>query len=59
MSAVLRLLLAAGLILVLALTVYQPRRLRRFGRQIRLVGFVYVLAVLISAALRVAGVFAS
>ncbi|MFN8639159.1 MAG: hypothetical protein U0360_06800 [Dehalococcoidia bacterium] len=56
MSAALRLLLAAGLIAVLALMVFQPRKLRRFARQIRLVGFVYVVAVLTNAVLRLTGV---
>jgi hypothetical protein len=56
MSAALRLLLAAGLITVLVLIVFQPRKLRRFARQIRLVGFLYVVAVLTNAVLRVTGV---
>lgn len=56
MSAALRLLLAAGLITVLVLIVLQPRKLRRFARQIRLVGFLYVVAVLTNAVLRLTGV---
>lgn len=56
MSAALRLLLAAGLITVLVLIVFQPRKLRRFARQIRLVGFLYVVAVLTNAVLRLTGV---
>ena len=56
MSTVLRLLLLAGLVVSLSLIVMQPRQLRRFGRQVRLVGFAYVLAVLVSAAVRLTGV---
>lgn len=55
MSTVLRLLLAAGLVVALSLIVMQPRQLRRFGRQVRLIGFLYVLAVLASAVLRLTG----
>ncbi len=56
MSAVLRLLLAAGLVLVVALILLRPQRLRPFARQIRVVGFIYVVVVLLSAAVRAAAV---
>lgn len=56
MSTVLRLLLVAGLVVALSAIVMQPRQLRRFARQIRLVGFLYVLAILVSAAIRLTGV---
>ncbi|MCC6237475.1 MAG: hypothetical protein IT299_07860 [Dehalococcoidia bacterium] len=56
MSTFLRLLLVVGLGLVAVMIVMGPHRARRFGKQLRLVGFVYVLVVLMSAALRVSGV---
>jgi hypothetical protein len=56
MSTFLRLLLVAGVLLAAVLVVLGPVRMRRFGRQIRLVGFVYVAVVVTSAALRLSGV---
>jgi hypothetical protein len=56
MSTVLRLLLWGGLIAAVVVLTVHPLRVRRIGRQIRLVGFVYVVAVLISAALRLLGI---
>jgi hypothetical protein len=56
MSTVLRLLLYGGLVVAIALIVVQPARLRWMGRRLRLVGFVYVIAVLLSAALRALGI---
>ncbi len=52
MSAVLRLLLAAGFVVVVALILLRPERLRPFARQIRIVGFLYVVVVLLSAVVR-------
>ena len=59
MSTFLRLLLLVGLGLAALLIVMGPRRARRFSRQLRLVGFLYVLVVLTSAALRVSGVLST
>ncbi len=56
MSTLLRLLLIAGLGLSALMIFLGPRRARRFGKQLRLAGFIYVAAVLASAALRVSGV---
>ena len=56
MSTLLRLLLWAGLLAAVALIVVRPRRLRWMSGRLRLVGFAYVAAVLISAALRVFGI---
>ncbi|MEZ4502514.1 MAG: hypothetical protein R3C39_07805 [Dehalococcoidia bacterium] len=56
MSTLLRLLFFASLIAVTVIVVYRPRRLRRYGRRIRQVGYAYVAAILISAALRVLGI---
>ena len=47
MSTVLRLLLWGGLLVVVALIVVRPRRLHWLSGRLRLVGFVYVAAVLI------------
>lgn len=55
MSTVLRLLLWGGLLVAVAVIVVRPTRLRWMGRRVRLVGFAYVAAVLISAALRALG----
>ncbi len=44
-------LVGAGLVL-LYLSVMQPRRLRRLGRNARTVGYAYIAAVLIGAVLR-------
>lgn len=56
MSTVLRLLLYGGLVVAIALIVVRPTRLRWMGQRLRLVGYVYVVAVLISAALRALGI---
>ncbi len=55
MSTVLRLVLWGGLLVAVAVIVVRPTRLRWVGRRVRLVGFAYVAAVLISAALRALG----
>jgi hypothetical protein len=56
MSTLLRLLLYASVIGVAALVLLRPRRLERYGRLLRRVGYAYVAAILISAALRVLGI---
>ena len=57
MGSFLRLLLLVSLLAVVALSVYQPRRWRAFLRRVRIVGYAYVAAVLISAALRLSGIW--
>lgn len=52
MSSLLRLLLYGSLALVVAYLVISPRQWRRFGRRARMVGYAYVVAVLLSALLR-------
>jgi hypothetical protein len=47
-----RLLLLASAIFVLYLVLFAPARLRRIGWHAERVGFAYVVAVLLSAALR-------
>ncbi len=57
MSTLLRLALlvsAAGLVVMLF---YSPRRIQRFGRRARMVGYVYVAAILIGAVLRLLGFY--
>lgn len=53
------LLVLAGVVGLGVAFIYQPRRpesrLGRIGRRIRVVGYAYVAALLISAALRLAG----
>ena len=44
------------MLVAVALIVVRPRRLRWMSGRLRLVGFAYVAAVLISAALRVFGI---
>ena len=56
MSTVLRLLLWGGLLAAVAVIVVRPRRLRWMTGRLRLIGFAYVAAVLISAALRAFGI---
>jgi len=47
-----RLLLIASAIFVLYLVLFAPARLRRIGWHAKRVGFAYVTAILLSAALR-------
>ncbi len=57
MSTLLRLAVlasAAGLVVML---LYSPRRIQRFGRRVRIVGYAYVAAILIGAALRLLGFY--
>ena len=56
MSTLLRLLLYGGVLVAVLLIVVRPSRLRWMGGRLRLVGFAYVAAVLISAALRALGI---
>lgn len=56
MSTLLRLLFVVSLVVVTAMVVFRPARLRGYGRRMRTVGYAYVAAILISAALRLLGV---
>ena len=56
MSMFLRVLLFGGALLVTAMFVLAPDRWRQWGRRLRIVGFAYVAAVLISTVLRLMGV---
>lgn len=52
MSTLLRIFLIATAVMIAYFVIMRPRELRRLGRGIRLVGFAYVLAVIISAVMR-------
>lgn len=55
MSTLLRDLLLASVVIVLFMMVTRPRQFREWGQKARLLGLVYVFAVLISAALHLLG----
>lgn len=55
MSNLLRILLISGAIYLAYLVITQPRSIRTLGRKAWLVAWVYVVAILISAAIRLAG----
>ena len=55
MSTILRIAFLGAIVAVVILLLYRPRQVRSLGRRLRVVGFAYVAAVLISAALRVSG----
>ncbi|HJM88526.1 MAG TPA: hypothetical protein QF624_02725 [Dehalococcoidia bacterium] len=57
MSALLRLSLIAGALLIGYMLLYSPGRLQALGRRLRIVGFAYVAAILIGAALRLLGFY--
>lgn len=57
MSSLLRALLLASIVAVLYMMVVRPREFRQLGQKLRLLGVVYVVAVLISAALQLAGIY--
>lgn len=54
MSALIKYVVLGSLAVVVFLAVARPRKLRVLGRQARLLGLVYVVAVLTSAALDLA-----
>ena len=54
MGSLIRILLLATLLVVAYYVLFRPRELRHIGRQARKVGYAYVIAILISAVLRVA-----
>jgi hypothetical protein len=57
MSSLLRLSLIAAVLLVGYMLLYSPGRLQSLGRRLRIVGFAYVAAILIGAALRLLGFY--
>lgn len=52
MSTLLRISFYGALAVAVAFLVLSPTKLRRFGGRVRTIGYAYVAAVLISAALR-------
>ena len=56
MSTILRIAFLGAIVVVVILLLYRPSRFRTLGQKLRVVGFAYVAAVLISAALRVSGI---
>ena len=56
-SSLLKALLLASIVAILFMMVLRPREFRTLGQKARLLGLVYVLAVLISAALQLIGVY--
>ena len=55
MSTLLRVLLIATAIIIVGLIVLKPRRFRTLGQKLRLVGYLYVVAILIGAVMQLAG----
>ena len=55
MSTLLKIVLVATMVAVAAMVVLRPRQLRSIGRKARLVGYIYVLAILIGAVMQLAG----
>jgi hypothetical protein len=52
LGSLIRIFLVATLLVVAYFVLFRPRQLRQIGKQLRTVGYVYVAAILISAALR-------
>lgn len=55
MSTLLRILLITTLIIVVALIVLRPRQIRTIGQKARLIGYLYVIAIIIGAVMQLAG----
>lgn len=55
MSTLLRIILVASVLITTVMIVLGPRRARTLGQRLRLIAYLYVLAVLIGAALQLAG----
>lgn len=55
MSTLLRVILVATLIAVVLLVVLRPTRVRTLGQKLRLIGYLYVIAILIGAVMQLAG----
>lgn len=54
MSSLLKLVLIAGVIFLVYMMLTNPRQIRALGRRARLVVFLWVIAILIGAFLRIA-----
>ncbi len=52
MGSFLRLLLLAGVVVLLYMVIMRPRELRQLGRRARLVGLLYVVALVATALTR-------
>ena len=52
MGSLIRIFLVATLLVVAYFVLFRPRQFRQIGKQLRTVGYAYVAAILISAALR-------
>ena len=52
MGSLIRILLLATVMVVAYFVIMRPTQLRQIGKQLRTVGYAYVAAILISAALR-------
>ncbi|MCK9495400.1 MAG: hypothetical protein M0R75_07885 [Dehalococcoidia bacterium] len=55
MSTLLRILVITTIIAIAALVVLRPQRLRTIGQKARLIGYLYVIAILIGAVMQLAG----
>jgi hypothetical protein len=55
MSNLLRIVFISGAIYLAYLMITQPRSIRMLGRKALTVGLVYALAIVVSAAIRIAG----
>ena len=55
MSTLLRILLITTVIIIVLLIVLRPRQFRTIGQKLRLVGYLYVVAVIIGAVMQLAG----
>ncbi len=57
MTTLLKDIILVSMVLTLLMMVFRPRQFRQLGKQARKLGLIYVVAVLISAALHLAGWF--
>ncbi|MEE8336883.1 MAG: hypothetical protein V3R95_02355 [Dehalococcoidia bacterium] len=57
MSSFLRIAILGGAAAIVFMVLFRPTQLRSMGRHLRIVGFAYVAAILIGAALRLLGVY--
>lgn len=55
MSTLLRILLITSLIFIAALVILRPTQVRSLGAKARLIGYLYVIAILVGAVTQLAG----
>lgn len=55
MSTLLKILFVVTVVVLAALIVLRPRKLKTIGQKARLVGYLYVIAILIGAVMQLAG----